>query len=99
MFLFLHITLYLLHVRVCVYIMIVKLSLRLCIINPRRACAARVTVVGLCVRVSPSVCLFGDISLLEPSIAPQTILRIQHSIKVGKYVGFFLKLLRSRIMA
>ena len=48
------------------------------IINPRRACAARVTVgVGLSVRLS--VCLFGDISLLEPSIAPQTILRIQRS--------------------
>ena len=46
-----------------------------------------------------SVCLFGDISLLEPSIAPQTILRIQRSIKVGKNVGFFLKLLRSRVMA
>ena len=28
------------------------------IINPRRACAARVTVVVLCVRVCPSVCLF-----------------------------------------
>ena len=75
------------------------------VINPRRACAARVTVVGLCVSpsvcqsVRPSVCLFGDISLLEPSIAPQTILRIQRSIKVGKYVGFFLKLLRSRVMA
>ena len=70
-------------------------------INPRRACAARVTVVGLCVSpsVRPSVCLFGDISLLEPSIAPQTILRIQRWIKVGKYVGFFLKLLRSRVMA
>ena len=74
------------------------------LINPRRACAARVTVVGLSVRavcpsVRLSVCLFGDISLLEPSIAPQTILRIQRSIKVGKYVGFFLKLLRSRVMA
>ena len=50
------------------------------------------TVVGR--SVCPSVCLFGDISLLEPSIAPQTILRIQRSIKVGKNVGFFLKLLR-----
>ena len=57
---------------------------------------------GVHVRVSvrpsvrPSVRLsdlFGDISLLEPSIAPQTILRIQRSIKVGKYVGFFMKLL------
>ena len=72
------------------------------VVNPQRACE------GYCSRsvcqsvrpsVRPSVCLFGDISLLEPSIAPQTILRIQRSIKVGKYVGIFLKLLCSRVMA
>ena len=51
--------------------------------NPRCACAARVTVVVMCVCLSvcPSVCPRA-ISLVEPSIAPQTIPRIQRQIKV-----------------
>ena len=40
------------------------------------------------VSVSPLL----DISLHEPSIAPQAIPRIQCRIKVEKYVGFSLKL-------
>ena len=42
------------------------------IINPRRACAARVTVLGLCVCLS--VCLLPNISLFTGLFVPQTIL-------------------------
>ena len=45
-----------------------------------------------------SVCLRA-ISLHGQSIAPQTILRNQRQIKVEKYVGFSLKLLRSGVTA
>ena len=58
-------------------------------IDPRHACAARVTVVIV------SLWLLVH----EPSIALQTIPRIQRRIKVEKYVGFSLKLLRSGVMA
>ena len=34
-----------------------------CVVNPRRVCAARVTVLGLCVCVCVSVCLLLNISL------------------------------------
>ena len=42
------------------------------IINPRRACAARVTVLGLCVCLC--VCLLLNISLFTCLFVPQTIL-------------------------
>ena len=46
--------------------------------NPRRACAARVTVLGVCVRqsvcVCVSVCLLPNISLFMRLFVPQTIL-------------------------
>ena len=63
------------------------------VVNPRRACAARVMVVAV------SVCLLPYISLHELSIAPQTIPRIQHRIKVERYMGFSQKLLRSVVTA
>ena len=48
------------------------------VINPRRACAARVTVLGLCVCVCVcvclSVCLLLNISLFTCLFVPQTIL-------------------------
>ena len=50
--------------------------------------------------VSPSaVSPLLDISFHEPSIAPQTLPRIQRLIKVEIYVGFSLKLLRSGVTA
>ena len=55
------------------------------IVNRRCSCAARVTVVVVCVCQSVR---YPDISLHEPSIAPQTIPRLQRRIKVEKYVGF-----------
>ena len=78
------------------YIMVCTHFRKSYIINPRRACAARVTVVVVCVCLSVRP---RAISLHEPSIAPQTIPRIQCRIKVEKYVGFSLKLLRSGITA
>ena len=41
------------------------------VINPRRACAGRVTVLGLCVSVC--VCLLLSISLYTRLFVPQTI--------------------------
>ena len=62
------------------------------IINPRRACAARVTVVGL------SVCPC-DISLLERLFVLKTLSHTQRVAKVKKYVGFSLKMLRCKARA
>ena len=61
------------------------------------ACAARVTVVVVCVCLS--VCLLFDNSLHEWLFASKTNAHIQRRMEVKKYVGFSLKLLRSRVMA
>ena len=58
-------------------------------INPRRACAARVTVVG-------SVCLLSHISPMERLFVLKTLSRTQRATKVKKIVGFSLKPLRCR---
>ena len=57
-------------------------------INPRRACAARVTVVVLCVCFSPMKRLF----------VLKTLSRTQRATKVKKFVGICLKRLRSRVI-
>ena len=62
------------------------------LINPRRACAARVTVVVLC------VCLLSHISPTERLFALKTLSRTQRATKVKKFVGIFLKRLHSRVM-
>ena len=71
-------------------------SLRLCtIINPRRMRSE-----GYCsCRVCVSVCLLFDNSLHEWLFASKTNTHIQRRMEVKKYVGFSLKLLRSRVMA
>ena len=67
------------------------------IINPRRACAARVTVVGsVCVSVCLSVCLLSHISPMERLFVLKTLSRTQRATKVKKFVGFSLKPLRCR---
>ena len=58
-------------------------------INPRRACAARVTVVG-------SVCPLSHISPMERLFVLKTLSRTQLATKVKKFVGFSLKPLRCR---
>ena len=63
------------------------------LINPRRACAARVTVVG---SVCLSVCLLSHISPLERLFVLKTLSRTQRATKVKKFVGFSLKPLRCR---
>ena len=65
------------------------------------ACAARVTVVVVCVCLSVclSVCLLFDNSLHEWLFVSKTNTHIQRRMEVKKYVGFSLKLLRSRVMA
>ena len=59
-------------------------------INPRRACAAGVTVVGF---VCLCVCPF-NISPLERIFVLKIISHTQRATKVKKSVGFSLKLLR-----
>ena len=56
-----------------------------CLLNPRRACAARVTVVGLCVR--PSVRPLIGNSLLERLLVLKTLSRTQWATKVKKICG------------
>ena len=62
------------------------------VINPRHACAARVTVVGLCVRP-----LISN-SLLERLLVLKMLSRTQWATKVKKFVGICLKPLHSRDM-
>ena len=66
-------------------------------INPRRACAARVTVVGsVCVRTCVCVCLLSHISPMERLFVLKTLSRTQRATKVKIFVGFSLKPLRCR---
>ena len=70
------------------------------IINPRRACAARVTVVGsVCVCVCVCVCLLSQISPLERLFVLKILSRTQRATEIKKFVGFSLKPLRSKVMA
>ena len=65
------------------------------LINPRRMRRE-----GYCsCRVCLSVCLLFDNSLHEWLFASKTNTHIQRRMEVKKYVGFSLKLLRSRVMA
>ena len=57
------------------------------IVNPRRACAARVTV---------CVCLLSHISPIERLFVLKTLSRTQRATKVKKFVGFSLKPHRCR---
>ena len=66
-------------------------------INPRRACAGRVTVVVVSVCVC--VCPLSHISSLERLFVLKTLSRTQHATKVKKIVAFSLKLRRSRATA
>ena len=58
------------------------------LINPRRACAARVTCV--------CVCLLSNISPMERLFVLKTLSRTQRATKVKRFVGFSLKPLRCR---
>ena len=83
------------------------------VINPRHACAARVTVVAVfvcqfvcvCVCVSVSVCvcvcvcLLSHISPLELLFIVKTLQCTQWATKVKKFVVFFPKLLHCRDQA
>ena len=60
------------------------------IINPRRACAVRVMVVG---SVCLSVCRLSHISPLERLFVLKSMSRTQQATKVKKFVRFSLKLL------
>ena len=71
-------------------------------INPRRACTARVTVVGsvcVCGCVCVCVCLLSQISPLEHLFVLKILSRTQRATEVKKFVGFSLKLLCSKVMA
>ena len=60
------------------------------VVNPRRACTARVTVLGLCVCVSVCVCLLLNISLLTCLFMPQTILTFLAADEGSKILSDFL---------
>ena len=60
------------------------------VLNPRRACAARVTVVG---SVYVHVCLFKSHLTSGMSVCPENT---QQATEVKKYVGFSLKLVCCR---
>ena len=60
------------------------------LINPRRACAARVTVVVVC------VCRLVANSLLKGQFVLKTLSHTLRATKVKKFVGFSLKPLRCR---
>ena len=66
------------------------------VINPRHACAARVTVVG---SVCVCVCLLSHISPMERLFVLKTLSRTQRATKVKKYLGFSLKMLRCKARA
>ena len=71
------------------------------LINPRRACAARVTVVAVsvCLCVCVCVCPISHISPLGLLFVLKTLLGTRQATKVKKFVAFFLKLRRSRATA
>ena len=62
------------------------LQLYLTLVNPRRACAARVTVLG---SVCLSVCLLSHISPMERLFVLKTLSRTQRATKVKKIYGDF----------
>ena len=65
------------------------------IVNPRHACAARVTVLG---SVCLCVCLLGHISPTERLFVLKTLSHTQRAKKAKYFVGISLKRLRSRVM-
>ena len=69
------------------------------IINPRRMRSEGYCSCRVCVSVCLSVCLLFDNSLHEWLFASKTNTHIQRRMEAKKYVGFSLKLLRSRVMA
>ena len=69
------------------------------LINPRRMRSEAYCSCRVCVSVCLSVCLLFDNSLHEWLFASKTNTHIQRRMEVKKYVGFSLKLLRSRVMA
>ena len=68
-------------------------------INPRRACAARVIVVVLCVR--PSVCLSVTTfsATLRNKVAKKRYQWVQRYTGLILNVAIFVKILRSKVMA
>ena len=76
----------------CVHYPEVRLYTR--VINPRCACAARVTVVG-----SVCVCPLLNISPLERLFVTQSVPHTQRAAKVRNFVWFSLKMLRCRARA
>ena len=94
-----HVYMYIVHVYTCrsTLLYIHAGRNRSTVVNPRRACAARVTVVAcVCVCVCVCVCQLINISPLERLFVLKAIPRTQRTTKVKKIVAFCLKLLRCR---
>ena len=70
------------------------------IINPRRACAVRVTVVVVSVCLCVCVCLSVKSHLTSgASVVVKTLPRTPNATKVKRFVAFFLKLCHFRATA
>ena len=80
----------------------INLVQQIIIINPRRACTARVTVVVLCVCVCVRVCvcLSAPFRPLRVKVSPENDTNASsRQDKENKTGDFFLKMLRSKVMA
>ena len=66
-----------------------------CIVNPRRACAARVTVLGSCV----CVCLSAPFRPLRVKVSPENDTNASSRQDKENKLAIFLKMLRSKVMA
>ena len=67
------------------------------VINPRRACAARVTVLGLSFR--PSVCPLPRFPATRNKTAKKRYQRVQCTTGFIFKMAFLVKMLRSKVMA
>ena len=78
---------------------LLKYSNQVRLVNPRRAYAARVTVLGLCVCMSVCVCLLLNNSLFTWLFVPQRILTFSASDEGRNFKRFTLKMLRCEARA
>ena len=81
------------------YYVCVIAYLCMCIINPRRACAARVTAVVLCVCLCVCVCVHDYSRTTGYEAAYERYQQLQCYKGLKNNVGILLKRLRSRDMA
>ena len=70
-----------------------------CVINPRRACAARVTVLGLSFRLSVCLSVTTFSATTRNKVAERRYQRVQYHTGLILKMAIFVKVLRSKVMA